>query len=147
MKTALLIEKELLFKENVRLTAVKEYGYSWSELAEGKSPIPPEGARFDISFEGDLIGDRINGTIKGIDYLEVRADGHFILNLQACITTDDGVDIKVTESGVNNQGNLRLNIAFHTSDKRYTWLNQSQVWGVGEVNFKTGEAKVKGYLI
>lgn len=147
METALLIEKQLLFEEDIRLTAIKEYGYSWQEMTAGESPIPPQGARFDIAFEGELSGDTINGTIKGVDYMEVRADGHFILNLQASITTTEGVVIKVVETGINHKGALRLNLTFHTADKKYSWLNTAQVWAVGQVNFVTGEAKVKGYLI
>ncbi len=138
-------EKAFLFEEDVRLTAVKEYGYSFKNFAEKNQPLPAEGLRFDIHFDGVVTGELLNGTIKGVDYLTVRSDGRLFLNLQAAITTHDGALIKVTESGINDNGRLRLNMDFHTNDVRYAWLNQKHVWGIGSVNFQTGQVKVKGY--
>ena len=140
-------EQVLLFEEDVQLTDFVEYGFSLQDLVEGKLPIPSEGARFDIHFEGELVGERIKGRIKGVDYLEVRADGRFFLNLQAMIRTDDGATIKVVETGINNRGDLRLNMEFHTNDQHYKWLNHTQVQGVGMADFNSGIAKVKGFLI
>jgi hypothetical protein len=139
--------RELLFEEDVRLTDFVEFGFSMQELVEGTRPIPNEGARFDIHFEGAMVGERIKGTIKGVDYLEVRADGRFFLNLQAFIKTDDGATIKVVETGVNSEGELRLNMIFHTNAEQYKWLNCAQVLGIGTADFNLGIAKVKGYLI
>ena len=138
---------ELLFEESVRLTNFVEYGFSMQDLVEGKRSIPSEGARFDIYFEGDLTGDKIKGKISGIDYLTVRSDGRFFLNLQARIKTDDGANIQLIETGINNQGDLRLNMEFHTNEEKYKWLNHKQVLGLGYADFNTGEASVKGYLI
>lgn len=145
MEQVFVAQDMLLFEEDVRLTEVKEYGFSWQDFAEQKVPIPAEGLRFDIYFEGDVTGDRIRGTIKGVDYLTVRADGRLFLNLQAAITTHDDVVIKVTESGINDQGKLRLSMDFHTNDQRYRWLNYQHVWGLGTVDFATGAVKIKGY--
>jgi hypothetical protein len=103
--------------------------------------------RFDIHFEGDVSGEQVNGTISGIDYLTVRADGRFILDLYATITTSDGASISVKESGINAGGNLRLSMNFHTNDERYRWMNHKHVWGVGTVNFATGEVNISGYQI
>lgn len=136
-----------LFKENVRLTCLTEYGFTMQDLIQGKEAIPQQGARFDINFEGNVTGERIRGTIKGTDYLEVRPDRRFCLNLQACITTDDGAHIKVVETGTNDQGDLKLYMSFYTNDERYTWLNHKQVLGLGHVDFATGMVKVQGYLI
>lgn len=138
---------ELLFEESVALTDVVGYGFSMQDLVEGVKPIPREGAHYDIYFEGQLTGNGINGKISGIDYLEVRADRRFLLNLHARITTDDGANIKVIETGTNDQGDLKLHMTFCTSDERYTWLNKQQVFGIGNVDFNTGLATVKGFLI
>ncbi len=135
----------LLFEEDVRLTDVKEYGFRWEDFAGGNEPIPAEGLRFDIHFEGDVTGDRVRGKIKGIDYLTVRSDGRLFLDLRAAIITEDGGMINVTETGINDNGNLRLNMDFHTNDSRYAWLNRRHVWGIGTVDFATGEVKIKGY--
>ena len=141
----LIVEDNLLFEEIVRLTEVREYGFSWEEFMARRTPLPPEGARFDIHFEGEVTGDALQGTIRGIDYLTVRSDGRLFLELHAAIATHDGAMIKVTESGINDNGKLQLNMDFHTGDNRYTWLNQKHVWGLGTVDFATGEVYIKGY--
>lgn len=145
MRHEAIVENDLLFEEEVHLTEVKEYGFSWQDFSTNATAIPAEGLRFDIHFEGDVTGDLVEGTIKGVDYLTVRADGRLFLDLHASISTKDGAVINVTESGINNNGELRLNMDFHTNDPRYAWLNHKHVWGVGTVNFQTGEVKIKGY--
>ena len=145
MRNEVLTESNLLFEEEVHLTQINSYGFSWEQFAVKGEPIPAEGARFDIHFEGNVTGDALQGTITGVDYLTVRADGRLILDLHATITTDDGAHIKVEESGINDNGSLRLTMNFHTCDSRYQWLNHKQVWGVGTVNFETGQVKIKGF--
>lgn len=145
MRNEAFIEENLLFEEDVQLTEVKEYGMSWQEFSTGSQSIPAEGLRFDIHFEGKVTGDRVSGTIRGVDYLTVRSDGRLFLDLHAAIRTPEGVVIKVIESGINDQGALRLNMDFHTNDQRYSWLNHKHVWGVGTVDFETGRVKIKGY--
>lgn len=136
----------LLFEEQVVLSDFVEYGFSMQDLINGEQ-IPEEGAHFDIYFEGDLIGEKINGKISGVDYLKVRADGRYFLDLHAKILTDDGAQIQVTETGINDNGTLKLNMVFHTNDQRYAWLNRAQVLGLGTVDFNTGQATVKGYSL
>lgn len=145
MRNDVLNETSLLFEENVRLTAVKEFGFTFSDFIERKKPLPPEGLQFEIHFEGDVRGSLVNGIITGVDYLTVRADGRLFLNLHASIETSDGALIKVKESGSNENGVLRLNMDFHTNDPRFTWLNQKHVWGSGEVDFQTGKVNIQAY--
>jgi len=146
MENEILTENQLLFEETIRLTKCTEYGFSMNDLMQQK-PIPAEGARFDINFEGDVTGKKINGKIIGTDYLEVRSDGRFFLTLHATIVTNDGVNIKVEETGNNKNGELKLFMKFHTSNEKYAWLNHHDVVGNGFVDLKSGEAKVNGYLI
>ena len=56
----------------------------------GQAPPPGEGARFDVYFEGPITGAKLRGSVKGVDYLHLRADGRFQLHIHAEITTDDG---------------------------------------------------------
>jgi hypothetical protein len=146
METEILTDKELLFEEDVSLTGITDYGFTWKDFMDGV-PVPEQGARFDIAFEGAISGDKLSGRIYGIDYLEVRADGKMIINLHAGLVTSQGERINVTETGINRNGDLRLNIHFHTGVKQYVWLNQVQVWAIGKVDFNTGKVHIKGYLI
>src|SRR5690606_32954230 len=81
---------EFLYEVNLRHTRVTEYGFSMQNLMSGQVALPPEGACFDIAFEGTIQGPRLNGTITGVDFSQVRADGRFQLHLHAEITTHDG---------------------------------------------------------
>jgi len=140
-----------LFDEHVALTGITEYGVSWEDMLAGKAQIPAQGARFDIAFEGKLNGLEINGVVKGADFLQVRADGKFILNIQASIITDDGESIALKESGLltpgpDGQASLHLNMSFSTASEQYRWINSKQVWGIGEVDMFAGQVSVKGYI-
>ena len=140
-----------LFDEQVHLTGVIEYGISWSDLIAGKVMIPPQGARFDISFEGTLKGEQINGQIRGVDFLEVRADGRFMLNIQATILTNDGESIALHEDGVltpqqdTGKADLFLNMKFACHSEKYNWLNKTNAWAYGQVEMAKGEVVVSAY--
>ena len=71
---------------------------------------PPAGARFDISFRASLRGPRLSGTITGIDYLDMRADGRAQLHIHARIATEDGQAIAFFADGVDtpSRGHKRL---------------------------------------
>jgi hypothetical protein len=72
----------------------------FSTLLSGAEPPPAQGARFDIHVEGAVTGPNLRGTIKGVDYVNVRADGRLDLNFHAEITTDDGKKIALFANGV-----------------------------------------------
>jgi hypothetical protein len=142
---------ELLYDYTVKLTGVTEYGVSFAALSAGTAGPPPEGARFDIAFEGTSTGPKLKGTAKGIDYLRVRADGRFELHIHAEITTHDGQKISLHADGVAlpQQGspvfNLRENVTLFTSSKDYAWVNALQIWGVGTVDLGEQVVRIKGY--
>ncbi|MFH5831950.1 DUF3237 family protein [Halalkalibaculum sp. DA3122] len=150
MNTYLANNTELLFEEQINLTNIAEYGIKWSELTSGKTAPGPEGARFDLDFEGIVNGPKIKGKIKGTDYLEVRADGKFMLNIQAAVVTDDGKRIAVREDGIlypgeNGRARIQLNLQFTTHYPEYTWMNNVQGWAICEVDMQRGEVNVKVY--
>jgi hypothetical protein len=140
----------LLFEEKVHLTGITEYGIKWKDLTEGRIPPVPEGVRFDIAFEGSLYGPRIEGTIKGTDYLNVRADGRFMRNIHASITTNTGHRIALHEDGIlvpalDGKGFLQLNMQFTSHVPEYFWMNKIQCWGTGICDMHRGEVYVKTY--
>lgn len=139
-----------IFTEEINLTEITEYGIDWSDMLKPNTLIPLQGARFDLAFEGIIKGDQLNGVIKGVDYLEIRPDGKFSLNIHATIITNDGFTISVRETGISNPDSsgkaiLHLNMDFFTASSEYDWINKKQVWSVGEVDMKSGKVLVTGF--
>lgn len=140
---------ELLYEYTAQMTQVGEYGVSMEALLSGQAGPPPEGARFDVSFEGPVTGAKLNGSVKGVDYIHVRADGRFQLHIHAEITTDDGKKIALAADGVGLGAppvlQLRENATLTTSAPEYSWVNPMQVWGTGTVDVTKGEVRIAGY--
>lgn len=150
------LEKDVLagqlFEEDIRLTGVTEFGIKWVDFLSGKAPIPHEGARFNVSFEGFVNGPEITGKKTGVDYLEIRADGMFNLNLHAVITTEDGEKIAVHEDGIlipsddgSATGRLSLKMKLTSASPKYQWVNKVQVWGKGFIDMERGVVKVMAF--
>lgn len=153
-QTKNMIPVRFLFNEEIRLTGITEFGLSWKDLVSGKSTLPPAGACFDVSFEGVVSGPSIEGVKKGVDHLEVRADGKFILNLYAVITSSSGDSISVQETGVlipapdgSAIGKLRLNMRLHSHSAGYNWLNTIEVWGDGYIDMLQGSGSVNAFIL
>ncbi len=141
---------EHLYSLKLNLTGMTEYGISFDELMSGAIPAPAEGARFDAAFEGQVSGAKMSGSVTGIDYLRVRADGRIELNIRETITTSDGTNIDAQGSGVGIPGedgmlNIRVTMTLFTSSEGYKWLNPLQVWGNGVVNLGEGTVEVSCY--
>jgi Protein of unknown function (DUF3237). len=142
---------ELLYEYTLKLTRMTEYGVSFEALMAGTTPPPPEGARFDVWFEGPASGPRLTGTVSGVDYLRLRADGRFDLHIHATITTHDAQMISLHADGVAlpEPGSpivrLRENVTLFTASKAYSWINALQVWGTGTVDLAQQVIHIKGY--
>lgn len=81
---------------------------------------------------GSFVGPEINASLpEGVaagDWLTIRADGSFALDVRFSLKTDDGADIYVTYTGLgqrNDDGTASIRTAprFETGDERYAWLN------------------------
>ena len=142
---------ELIYDGTLQFTQVVEYGISANSLFSGQMPPPAEGARFDVHFEGPITGPKVKGTVKGVDYLHIRADGRCQLNIHAEITTEDGKKISLAADGVaipdtgSPVFHLRENVTLTTNHPEYSWVNTIQVWTRGTVDVSKGEIRVKGY--
>lgn len=151
MSSATITVGELLYDMSVHFTKVTEYGVSMEAVLGGQVAPPPEGARFDVAFEGVSRGPKLKGTVAGVDYVHIRADGRLQLHIHAELTTDDGEKIALFADGVGTpeEGTgvvqLRENVTLSTSSPAYSWVNQLQVWGQGTVDPAKGEVNVKGY--
>ncbi|MGQ0620748.1 MAG: DUF3237 family protein [Panacagrimonas sp.] len=142
---------ELLYEYTVKFTGMTEYGVSLEPLMAGKVAPPPEGARFDVAFEGASRGPKLKGQVTGVDYLRIRADRRIELHIHAAITTVDGQKIALHADGValpregSNIADLRENVTLSTSSKDYTWVNALQVWAIGIVDLADQVVQLKGY--
>ncbi len=144
---------EHLYDVALQLTDVIEYGISLQAFSRGEVTLPPQGARFDLAFEGRITGEKLNGTIVGVDYGVVRADGRFDLDLHAEITTDDGEKIAFAADGIFMQpdlvtgvGQVRENVRLTTASPRYAWVNHLQIWATGGSNITTGQVRLNAYI-
>ena len=142
---------ELIYEYTLRFTQLVAYGASADEVLSGRIPPPAEGARFDVYFEGPITGPKLKGTVRGVDYLHIRADGRCQLDIHAEITTEDGKKIALAADGVAipAEGSpvfqLRENVTLTTNHPEYSWLNPIQVCAPGTVDLSKGEIRVKGY--
>lgn len=142
---------DLLFEYTVKLTGMTDYGISLDALMAGQVAPPPEGARFDLAFEGSSVGPMLRGRVSGVDYLRVRPNGRFELHIHAQIATDDGARIALFADGValprqgNSIADIRENVTLSTSFKEYLWVNLLQVWATGTVDLAELTAIVRGY--
>lgn len=143
---------ELLYEGEYRRTAQADYGVSLDALLSEQTQPPASGARIDIYFEGPIKGPKLNGYLKGVDYLLVRADGRCDLNMHARITTDDGAHIAFWADGIfavpDNSGiaQIRENVRLTTADPRYEWVNQLQVWITGTIMLAEEKILVQAYV-
>ncbi len=150
MSTTLEVD-ELLYKAKLNITGMTEFGLSFADLSAGAISPPAEGCRFDAAFQGEAGGPRIRGTIAGIDYLRVRADGRFDLHIHEIITTSDGVNIDVQGGGIavlrpeGGMADIRVNLTLFTSAEAYKWVNPLQVWAVGSLDLLRQTVEFSAY--
>ena len=145
------MEGERIYQYDLDITEVTDYGFTLEDVLSGKTSIPLQGARIDVAFEGRATG-RLAGSVHGIDYLLVRADGRVDLNVHALIETEDGHRIALAAGGVclprpaEPIADLRENVELTTASEDYAWVNTRQVWGVGTVDFASGKIHVDAYM-
>ena len=144
---------EHLYDETAHVTRITEYGIRYQEFISGQVGLPPEGARFDIAFEGSITGERLRGAIAGVDFAEVRADGRFQLNMHAEVTTADGEKIAYSADGIfmppeddSGIAQARYSVRLTTASPKYSWLNKLEIWVSGSVDVNKGEISVKAYV-
>jgi hypothetical protein len=90
---------EKIYEYDLNITGVTDYGVTMDALLSGKEKIPPQGARFDVAFAGPVKG-RVTGSVHGVDYLRMRADGRIdlISGPPSKLTTGTGLAFPPTAS-------------------------------------------------
>jgi hypothetical protein len=143
---------EYLYNTRLQLTGFTDYGVSLQDINSGRAAPPPQGARIDITFEGVIQGEKVNGTMRGVDYLNVRADGRFELCLRAEITTDDGARIAFYADaiayptpGAPGIVQIRESAKLTTAAPAYEWVNTLMIWITGYVDMNVGRLDLHAY--
>jgi len=142
---------EKIYECVLGITGITDYGLALDAVLSGKDEVPPQGARFDVSFEGKATG-RLSGQVRGTDFLRMRADGRADLDLRITFETPDGCRIALAADGVAAPRadepiiDIVENAALTTAAANYAWVLSRQVWAVGTVNLATGTIHVEGYL-
>ena len=142
---------EKLYDLTLKFTDVSHFGTPLEDILSGTAAPPPQGARVDVAFAGTAVGDRVSGEVTGVDYINVRADGRFELNIFGKLTTPDGVRVAFEAAGVATPqpdspvAILREHVKLTTGFADYAWMNALECWGIGTVDPTTGTVQVSVY--
>jgi hypothetical protein len=137
-----------LFDASLNYRVNVEYGFSFDQSMAGE-PIPPEGARFDVYFEGDIRGERLQGKVTGVDYVTLGPDRVAHLHVHAHITTNDGCHIAIHSEGFARRragstlADTHETMTFATSDEQYKWINRVRAAGTGTSDTQNGRIEIR----
>ena len=144
---------ELIYEYTPQVTRIVEYGASAEAVLTRTSPPPKEGARLDLYLEGPVIAGRLRGTVTGVDYLTVRADGRAELHIHGYITLEDGKKIALEAGGVaipegdSSILQLREHVHLTSNHPALAWVNTTEVWARGTVDVSTGQVHLRAYAV
>jgi Protein of unknown function (DUF3237) len=142
---------EKIYSYDLDITGTTDYGIPLPAIVSNQSKVPPQGVRVDVAFAGLATG-RLTGSVKGVDYLRIRADGRMDLDIRATIETKDGSRIALAADDVATPcasepvADLWENVRLTTAAESYSWVNTRQVWAVGSVNLATGKIHLDAYM-
>lgn len=150
-KIGFTMKGEKIYEYDLKITGMTEYGLSLQSIISGGSPVPPQGARIDVAFEGRAMG-RLTGRVSGVDYVKIRADGRMDLDVHAVIETEDGHKIALSADGVATLrvtqpvADLCENVILTTAAEKYAWVHTRQIWAIGTANLAIGEIHLDAYM-
>ena len=143
----------LIYEYTPQVTQIIEYGASAEAVLMRTSPPPKEGARLDLYLEGPVIAGRLQGTVTGVDYLNMRADGRAELHIHGHITLEDGKKVALEAGGVavpegdSSIFQLREHVNLTSNDPALAWVNATEVWARGTVDVSTGQVHLRAYAV
>lgn len=144
---------ELIYEYTPRVTRIVDYGASAEAVLMRTSPPPREGARLDLYLEGPVVAGRLKGTVTGVDYLNMRADGRCELHIHAQITLEDGKRVALEAGGlavprgVSSIFHLREHVSLTSNDPALAWVNTTEVWARGTVDVSTGQVHLRAHAV
>jgi Protein of unknown function (DUF3237) len=146
------IPGELIYEYALQVTQTVEYGVSADAMFAGEGP-PPEGARFDLHLEGRICAGKLNGTVRGVDYLNFRADGRAELHIHAQILTEDGQNVALEAGGVSIREDgsslltLREHVSLTSNHAELAWVNGLEIWARGVVDVTSGQVHLRAFSV
>jgi hypothetical protein len=144
--------RELIYEYSPQVTQTVEYGVSADAMFAGEPP-PPEGARLDLYLEGPVCGGKLKGTVRGVDYLNFRADGRAELHIHAEIVTEDGKNVALEAGGVavrqdgSSLMELREHVSLRSNHAELVWVNGLEIWARGVVDVASGQVRLRGFSV
>lgn len=144
---------ELIYEYTPQVTRIVDYGASAEAVLMRRSPPPKEGARLDLYLEGPVIAGRLQGTVTGVDYLNMRADGRAELHIHGQITLGDGTNVALEAGGVAiPEGDspifrLREHVQLTSNHESLSWVNSTEVWARGTVDVSSGQVHLRAYAV
>jgi hypothetical protein len=147
------LQGALIYEYKPSVTAIVEYGASADAVLMRTSAPPEEGARLDLYLEGPVVGGKLRGTFRGVDYLNVRADGRAELHIHGQITLEDGKTVALEAGGVGiPEGDspiyeLREHVQLTSNHPELAWVNTTEVWARGIVDVSTGAVHLRAYAV
>jgi len=143
---------ELIYEYRPQVTQTVEYGVSADAMFAGEPP-PREGARFDLYLEGPVCGGKLDGTVRGVDYLNFRADGRVELHIHAEILTENGKNVALEAGGiaVRQDGSslleLREHVSLRSNHAELVWVNGLEIWARGVVDVASGQVQLRAFSV
>jgi hypothetical protein len=143
---------ELIYEYTPHVTQTVEYGVSADAMFAGEAP-PPEGARVDLYLEGPVCAGKLNGTVRGVDYLNFRADGRAELHIHAEIVAEDGKNVALEAGGVaiRQDGSsllkLREHVSLRSNQAELAWVNGLEIWARGVVDVASGQVHLRAFSV
>ena len=137
--------QETIYDANMQMTGMVDFGLDVQTVMAHKAPIPPQGLRVNVAFQGEVKGQKLSGRITGTDYVLFRPDGVVVVDVHGTIDTQDGERVAVRADGIlvaqpdSPVGQLRENVSLYSASPRYAWVNRLQGWGTGTSDLSTGK--------
>ncbi|MEP3226300.1 MAG: DUF3237 family protein [Parasphingorhabdus sp.] len=137
------VQMEEMSVVNLQITDTIDFGTTMEDVMTGAVTPPSSGTRLNIAFEGTTTGV-LAGTMAGVDYSNIRADGRLELNIQAVIVTPEGEQISYEANGVivpqpDGVGIVREAAKLTTTSPNYAWVNGLTFLSEGTVDTSTGK--------
>ena len=141
---------EKIYECDYDITGVTDYGITLMPFFQARKRFHRKERVSTSRFAGTIKG-RVTGSVRGVDYLRIRADGRIDQDIRATIETNDGHRIGLYADGVGAPragepiADICQNVRFITAAAGYAWVHTRQIWAVGQVNFATRKLHFEGY--